>query len=230
MPETYFSDAPEVHAVGADLIFSEREFEHLEKRLVLYFFQSEAPKRDGKAVYGTAEIVRGKNATLYWNAKGQTVATPFYLIIFSEDIWRHLDDKQKQFLVRHELRHCVVKMSKQTKSLKMALKKHDVEMFLADLADPCMKEVCDIWDAVKKANPQPELPLGEDENEGTLTGAEIEAIEFSDGVNKATLNADSLPALQNALTGQEEREAIYGGLGEDPAIKAALTRADERKK
>ncbi len=147
MAETVFDDAPEVADVAALILAGESEFALLKDEHIVYVFRDKAQKRNGQVVYGTCEVVRGKNALLYWSAKGKRTAPAFFRITISQDLWNLLDEPQRKWLVRHELRHAAKKMSKTGK--KLTLRGHDFELFFDDLKDPCMEGVCEVWEVVK---------------------------------------------------------------------------------
>lgn len=153
MAEAIFTPAAEVHEVATEVL-QEEEFQAIVGETFLYYFRSQHQKKSGKQVYGTAEVVRGKNAVLY-----KRDGSDFFRIVIAEDLWEELDDNQRKFLVRHELRHCILKFSKATKSMRKAIKPHDFELFLADLKDPCMESVCTVWNAVKAAQNQTRMEL-----------------------------------------------------------------------
>lgn len=144
--ETSYSLAPEV-ADCAKRLLEETEFEDIRSQHFVIAFQYPAPQRAGAVVYATAEVVRGKNAHLYWAAQGKPDCTQaFYRILVSSDLWEHLDEDQRNWLIRHELRHCIRKHGK--KKIRLAMRPHDFGLFLADIGDPCMEIVCKIWERV----------------------------------------------------------------------------------
>src|SRR5690348_1109501 len=91
-------------------------------------------KKNGKAVYGTADVVRGKNALLYWSGKGNKTSRPLLRLTVSQDLWDALDDEQEKWLIRHLLRYFSVKSTKSGK--KFTLRGPDFELFTADLRNP----------------------------------------------------------------------------------------------
>jgi hypothetical protein len=71
MADPVITEAPEVEQVAQAIITKEHEFARLRTRHIVYIFRDIAQKKSGKTVYGTAEVVRGKNAHLYWNARSK---------------------------------------------------------------------------------------------------------------------------------------------------------------
>lgn len=142
MADPFFGEAPGVRDVLDDLLETQKEFHRLHKedaRFVVAFTSNAWVQ--GKLVYGSAEVVRGKNANLYWSGKGQPDRSiPFFRILISQPLWDKLDEQQRIFLVRHELRHCRLEASKH--GWKYKLRKHDVEVFVEDFDDPCLGAVC----------------------------------------------------------------------------------------
>jgi hypothetical protein len=163
MADPFFDEAPEVRAVLEDLLDTEKEFERLKKekaRFVLAFTSNAWVQ--GKKVYGTAEVVRGKNANLYWSAKGQSSqSSPFFRIVISQPLWSGLDEDQRIFLVRHEMRHCLLEASKT--GWKYKLRKHDVEVFVEDFDDPCLGAVCEVVKRIQ-GGPQTSMEMEDDES------------------------------------------------------------------
>lgn len=167
MSDSLFHDAPDAAQIGRELIASEKEFEHLNTYHIVYVFSEKTMKRGERTVCGTAEVVRGKNAFLYWQGREEEGQEAFFRLTFSQMLWKFLTAEQKRFVVRHELRHCGKKWSKAKREEVIYLKPHDFELFRADLNDPSWKPVCDIWEAVKAASEQTSLPL---DDEGIVSG------------------------------------------------------------
>jgi hypothetical protein len=158
MPEVQYSQAPEAEEIGTRLIEEGEEFAHLKDALIVYVFCDQAPKRSGRPVYGTAEVVKGKKAHLFWRGKDEEQSDPFYVVTVSEDLWEKLDEEQQRFVVRHQLRRCGVKNNKRGRRL--IVTPYDVELFLTDLTDTCWETVCSVWSTVQEAKAgQPALPL-----------------------------------------------------------------------
>ena len=155
MADVLITDAPTVREIAERIINEEAEFERLRLYHVVYVFRDKAQKKLSKTVYGTAEVVRGKNAHLYWSAQGKEYAPAFFRIVIAEDIWHELDEEQKAWLVRHELRHCGVKFTKD--GPRLTLVPHDIELFFADIKDPVFDDVCKVIEAVKQIKTRMEL-------------------------------------------------------------------------
>src|SRR5262245_24510777 len=98
MADAVITDAPTVREIGERIINGEDEFERLRTYHVVYVFRDKAQKKLTKTVLGTAEVVRGKNAHLYWSAQGQEYAPAFFRIVIAEDMWHELDEDQKAWL------------------------------------------------------------------------------------------------------------------------------------
>jgi hypothetical protein len=148
MADVLITDAPQVASMAAEIIKTEDEFARLRHFHLVTIFRDTAQKKGGKVVYGTAEVVRGKNAHLYWSAQGKNVNTAFYRITIAADLWELLDDAQRFWLIRHELRHCGIKVSE--KGVRLTLIPHDFELFFADIKDPVMDSVCAVIQAAKE--------------------------------------------------------------------------------
>lgn len=148
MADAIISSAVDVEAMAEEIINTEDEFQHLRTETLVYIYRDKAQKKLGKAVYGTAEVVRGKNAHLYWKDKGREDAPAFFRITIAEDIWDELDEDQRKWLIRHELRHCGIKFTKD--GPRLTLKPHDFELFFADMRDPVMGSVCEVIKTVKQ--------------------------------------------------------------------------------
>lgn len=176
MSDILFSGAKDAAELGAEIIADEDEFARLREYLVIYVYRDKAAKKLGKTTYGTAEVVRGKNALLWWQGQGQEDSTPFFRITLAEDIWENLDEDQRKWLLRHELRHCGLKFTK--KGPKLTLKPHDFELFSADLKDPVMQSVCQVIKVVREGQPT----LFDKEADGR---SEVPTITF-DSVESAT--------------------------------------------
>lgn len=161
MTETFFSEAAEVQAMAERLMREEGEFLQIRDSLFVYGFIDPPQKKNEREVYGTAEVIRGKNAFLYWQAKGKTGSAAFYRIIIAEALWRELDAKQREFVIRHELRHCTLK--RVNKQLRKKIRAHGIGLFLADLKDPVMEDVIAIWETIHTAQHQRQMDFGEPE-------------------------------------------------------------------
>jgi len=148
MADAIITSAPEVEAMAQDIINTEDEFVHLRIEHLVYIFRDKAEKKLGRTVLGTAEVVRGKNAHLYWAKQGREDAPPFFRITIAEDMWTELDEEQQKWLIRHELRHCGMKFTKG--GPRLTLKPHDFELFFADIRDPVMGSVCEVIKTVKQ--------------------------------------------------------------------------------
>lgn len=155
MADVIISNAEEVAEIGREIINTEEEFTRLRLHHIVYVFRDKAQKKLTKTVYGTAEVVRGKNAHLYWSGKGQDYAPAFFRIVIAEDIWQELTEPQRRWLVRHELRHCGVKHTKA--GPRLTLIPHDIELFFADIKDPQFDDVCAVIEAVKSIQQRMEL-------------------------------------------------------------------------
>jgi hypothetical protein len=147
MADVIISSAPDVEALAEEIIDTEDEFQHLRVETVVYIFRDKANKKLGKTVLGTAEVVRGKNAHLYWKSQGREDSPAFFRITIAEDIWENLEEDQRKWLLRHELRHCGIKHT--DKGPRLTLVAHDFELFYADIKDPVMASVCQVIKAVK---------------------------------------------------------------------------------
>jgi len=159
MPEVSYDTAEDVATIGSALIADEDEFSHLRDAVILYVFSDIAPKRNGVPIFSSTDVVRGKNAFLYWKGRNEPGSRPFYRVMVSEDLWQRLDGEQSKFLVRHALRHCGVKNNK--KGRRLVVTPHDVDLFLSDLTDTCWESVCAVWQKIQEAEEtgQAQLPL-----------------------------------------------------------------------
>jgi hypothetical protein len=142
MPETIFSDAPDVANLTRAILNQEAEFVHLQDQHFVCLFCDRALKRGDQIQYGATEIVSGKNAHCYWTAKGNKQARPFVRITLHQEFWDDLNGEEKAWVIRHQLRHCSLKRGKNGTKLKLRV--HEIELFLSDLKDPVMPAVCDV--------------------------------------------------------------------------------------
>jgi hypothetical protein len=147
MPNQFFP-APEVEAIGRELI---REFhDHLISHNVRveFCFCSETQKKGGFEVWGTAQKISGKNAFLYQFKDAETAwqkavaktggqfesekyNEAFFLITISAPIWDKLKknpDRQRA-LVDHELMHCHSEIDDESGEVKLSILSHDFEGF-----------------------------------------------------------------------------------------------------
>lgn len=156
----------EAEKIGQEIVEREREFERLRPCTLHFLFCDPAPVRDGKQLYGTVEKVGGKNAFAWWQAKGEEKSDPFFRLTLSDALWAKLDAEQQVWLVRHFLRRCGVKTRKGKR--KLHLIRPEIELFLRDLRDRCMDEVCNVWSAIETQQRQPSLvfePEGDGDEE-----------------------------------------------------------------
>jgi predicted metallopeptidase len=116
-----YSDAPDVTAIGKDLI--ETHHNHLLVVRVFFVFRSKAKKHGDQEVWGTARKLSGLVSFL---ATG--ITQDLFLIEIAEDVWEYLDDKTKVALVDHELCHCNVEDDPE-KGLILSTRPHDLEEF-----------------------------------------------------------------------------------------------------
>lgn len=155
MADVIITSAEDAKHMAEEIINTEAEFERLRIEHIIYVFRDKAQKKLGRTVYGTAEVVRGKNAHLYWSGQGKEDAPPFYRITLAEDIWKHLDEDQRKWLLRHELRHCGLKFTKD--GPRLTLIPHDFELFHMDLHDPVFSSVCEVIKTVKSLQTKLEI-------------------------------------------------------------------------
>lgn len=131
-----YKPAPTVEAIARKVIG--KHHTHLADVDVQFVFRSEHAERHGHAVLGKARKVSGLNAFLsHWAAargagekplEGDESVEAFFVIEIAEDLWWHLDPKQKQALVDHELSHCKTKLNKDEEVV-LYVAPHEVEEF-----------------------------------------------------------------------------------------------------
>lgn len=131
MPGAYYSPAPSVATIGRKIINSFHP--HLRGTRVEFLYRSEANRKGGKSVLGTAEKITGKNAILSTPDVGDDESASsegldYFLITISRDLWQHLEEFQREALVDHELCHCTIEVDDDGMP-KLVLVAHDVEEF-----------------------------------------------------------------------------------------------------
>lgn len=95
-----------------------------------YVFISEARKKQGEPVAGSASIVSGRTAFLVEGeaAEGEPVEA-FFVIELAEDLWGLMMKPQKIALLDHQLSHCDFDTNDNDGSRRLFLAQHDVEDF-----------------------------------------------------------------------------------------------------
>lgn len=131
-----YKPAPPVEQIGRKLIG--KHHTDLADVAVEFVFRSEHAERHGHAVLGKARKVSGLNAFLmHWGEARAAGETPlegedsvesFFVIEIAEDLWWHLEPKQREALVDHELSHCRTKLNKD-EDVVLYIVPHDVEEF-----------------------------------------------------------------------------------------------------
>lgn len=129
--------APDVKRIAEEIIVAEHL--HLRGEPLRYIFRSEATKKGGKIILGTASIVQGRTAFLAEadpeEPPDPTAVDPvpepesFFLVEIAADMWDQLSHRQRRALVDHELSHCTVEINDKGMPVKK-LVAHDVEEFL----------------------------------------------------------------------------------------------------
>ena len=124
--------APEVEAIGVDLIATVPDHEPLGAAHIYWLFMDTVPMSNGRYVLGRARRVSGWAAFL---AQGPVEAAsyespvPFFTVEIAEQPWHQLRAHQKRALVDHELCHLKVDLDADVPALKM--RGHDFEEFIA---------------------------------------------------------------------------------------------------
>lgn len=129
MAATY-RPAPAVERIAKDLIA--RHHTDLHGVPIRYVFRSEAAKKAGKVVFGTARKISGLNAYLAADDVDEAGygAEDFFVIEIAEDVWSVLDSDQRVALVDHELCHCSLEVTDDG-TVKLGIRPHDLEEFRA---------------------------------------------------------------------------------------------------
>ncbi|MES1975846.1 MAG: putative metallopeptidase [Pseudomonadota bacterium] len=120
MPVTY-KDAP-TGATKTIAVLIKRYHDHLSSERVDVVFRSEAAKRVGRQVWGDARKIAGLGAFLARREDDQpdpvpgedadaVRCAPFFVLTVAGDVWRILDDGQREALLDHLLSYCRVEDS-----------------------------------------------------------------------------------------------------------------------
>lgn len=168
-----YSPAPEVRKIAEDLI--PKYHAHLDEAArIEYVFRDEAANDGGKTVFGKARKVVGLNAYLaadqYFEQptleghEAETVKTPiaqdFFVLEIAADVWKHLDDNQREALVDHELCHFGLSFNDEGER-KLSIIPHDVEEFASVVRRHGLWRV-DVEQFINAATGQLKLVVGGD--------------------------------------------------------------------
>lgn len=129
MPAT-FCEASEVREIANRLIAEYHG--HLNGIRIDYVFRSDTPKKNGKAVWGTAQKKGNLDAYLAGQEDEGFGHEAFFVITISRPIWDKLTYEQREALVDHELCHCWREDEADEEGrtvTKLSLNPHDLEEF-----------------------------------------------------------------------------------------------------
>ena len=120
MPE--YTDAPEVEEIAQQVIEQYPELEDCKFANIKYLFKIADRSRE----YGKCGRATGK-----WNY----LTNYDYVVEIWDGAWINFNDKQKQALVYHELRHVLrIVVEKETgPEIRWRIREHDIETFLDEL-------------------------------------------------------------------------------------------------
>jgi len=124
--EKKYIEAPEVEVMIQTIIQKYTTLYELQKVGIKAIFRIPSRSRGSKEVYGTASIV-GERMRLFLDAD--------FLIEIWRDGWDSMDEKGKEALIFHELKHCVVEEKPNKKggiTLVLKTKPHDFSGFIEE--------------------------------------------------------------------------------------------------
>lgn len=134
---TTYRPASEVGRIARDLI--PKWHADLGDTRIEYVFRDKATMSAGKVVWGKARKISGLNA--YLTAlkveydDGQLVISDiansedYFVIEIAENVWKLLNDAEREALVDHELSHCAIEVDDDDK-VKLGIRGHTVEEFV----------------------------------------------------------------------------------------------------
>lgn len=131
-----YTAAPEVEAIARELVREHHTHLTACGAKVEYFFCSKTPTKNGQEVWGTARKIGSLAAFLdgrHESADEAEANAPFFVIVIAEPVWRTLSNAQRQALVDHELLHLWAEEDEETLEVKLSIRGHDFEGFVAEI-------------------------------------------------------------------------------------------------
>ena len=117
--EAAFRLAGEVKEIANELI--RKTHTHLAQVRIEYLFDLGQPMSGGKLRWGCCVKLTGRNAFL---ANEDEDGAPFFCVVITEIVWKHLKPKEREALVDHELSHAW-----RDEDGNLKLLPHDIEEF-----------------------------------------------------------------------------------------------------
>lgn len=102
---------------------------HLHNVRIEYVFRDKTATKAGKAVLGSARLVRGLSAMLSTPGATDTDDNDYFVIELSEEAWALLSTDKRKALLDHELSHCQVAIDPNSGEVKLSIRPHDLEEF-----------------------------------------------------------------------------------------------------